>query len=75
MKIYVGRWDLLPDWAEGYNWLSESSEEQISNEVMSQEPLDPFGIAGVYTPRQFEETFNQDLNITLNTYNYWIKIF
>lgn len=33
MNIYVGRWDLLPASWEGYNGLSEKSEEEIRAEV------------------------------------------
>lgn len=78
MKIYVGRWDLLPDSWEGYNGLSEKVEPEISKEVSRQNwtdegYIDPF--VGIYTPQEFEETFNQDLNGGVNTKKYWIKIF
>lgn len=29
MKIYVGRWDLLPEEWEGYNGLSEELQEKL----------------------------------------------
>lgn len=78
MKIYVGRWDLLPASWEGYNGLSEKSEVEIGKEVARQNwtdegYIDPF--VGIYTPQEFEETFNQDLNGGVNTKKYWIKIF
>lgn len=78
MKIYVGRWDLLPASWEGYNGLSEKVEPEISREVSRQNwtdegYLDPF--IGIYTPEEFEETFNQDIEGRFNTQTYWIKIF
>ncbi len=78
MKIYVGRWDLLPDSWEGYNGLSEKVEPEISKEVARQNRtdegyIDPF--IGIYTPQGFEVTFNEDLNGGVNTKKYWIKIF
>lgn len=78
MKIYVGRWDLLPAEWEGFNGLSEKSEEEISREVSRQDwtnegYIDPF--IGIYTPQEFEETFNQDINNSIMTDTYWIKIF
>ena len=78
MKIYVGRWDLLPEKWDGINGLYEKSEEEISKEVARQNwtdegYIDPF--VGIYTSQEFEETFNQDLNGGVNTQNYWIKIF
>ena len=33
MKIYVGRWDLLPEEWEGINGLYEKSEEEIAAEI------------------------------------------
>lgn len=78
MKIYVGRWDLLPAEWDGINGLYEKSEEEISKEVVRQHLtdegyIDPF--VGIYTPQEFEETFNQDLYGGVNTQKYWIKIF
>ena len=82
MKVYVGRWDLLPGYWEGINGLYEKSEEEIKKEVLRQmqlqsdesfEESDP--IPGIYTAIQFEETFNGCHNTTLNGINYWIKIF
>ena len=78
MKIYVGRWDMLPASWEGYNGLSEKVEPEISKEVARQSwtdegHIDPF--VGIYSPQTFEETFNQDLNGGGNTKKYWIKIF
>ena len=37
MKIYVGRWSLLPESWEGYNGLSEKSEEEIKAAQAAQE--------------------------------------
>lgn len=80
-KIYVGRWDLLPKEWEGYNGLSEKSEEEISDEVNRQMNAyfaahddDDFFI-GSYTPNEFEETFNQCLTRFINSNTHWIKIF
>lgn len=78
MKIYVGRLDLLPAQWEGINGLYEKSEEEIGKEVARQNwtdegYIDPF--IGIYTPQEFEETFNQDINNSLRTNTYWIKIF
>ena len=78
MKIYVGRWDMLPAEWEGINGLYEKSEDEISKEVVRQHLtdegyIDPF--VGIYTPQEFEETFNQGLYGGVNTQKYWIKIF
>ncbi len=76
MKIYVGRWNLLPDSWEGYNGLSEKSEAQISDEVLRQGFLcaEPNYI-GVYDAEEFEDTFNQCLTHFIDSKDYWIKIF
>lgn len=81
MKIYVGRWDLLPAEWEGYNGLSDKSEEEIKAEVTGQQALlltetgemDKF--IGCYTQEEFEETFNQCLTRFIDSKDYWIKIF
>lgn len=76
MKIYVGRWDLLPASWEGYNGLSEKSEEEIMAEVSRQEDImEDDDFIAVYTPEEFEETFNQCLTHFINSNTYWIKIF
>lgn len=82
MEIYVGRWDLLPDSWEGYNGLSEKSEEEIKAEVKREidawediyhNPYNNF--MGFYSPKDFEDTFNQCLTHFINSKDYWIKIF
>lgn len=81
MKIYVGRWDLLPESWEGYNGLSDASEKEIERETKFQQDYllrntgyeDDF--VGVYEPDEFEETFNQCLTRFIGSKDYWIKIF
>lgn len=76
MTIYVGRWDLLPESWEGYNGLSEKSEEEIKAEVSRQvDIMEDDTFIAVYTPEEFEETFNQCLTRFINSNTYWIKIF
>ena len=76
MKIYVGRWDLLPAEWEGYNGLSEKSEEEIKAEVSRQvDIMEEDTFIAVYTPEEFEETFNQCLTRFIDSNTYWIKIF
>ena len=76
MKIYVGRWDLLPANWEGFNGLSEKAEAQISDEILRQGFLcaEPNYI-GIYDAEEFEETFNQCLTHFIDSKDYWIKIF
>lgn len=76
MKIYVGRWDLLPEDIEGYNGLSKMDSWDASEEVareMRHRKEDK--LIGEYTDLEFEDTFNQDINNSLRTDTYWIKIF
>lgn len=81
MKIYVGRWNLLPDEWEGINGLYEKSEEEIEAETKRQQDFlllytgqkDDF--VGRFTPEEFEETFNQCLTHFIDSNKYWIKIF
>ena len=74
MKIYVGRWDLLPKEWEGYNELVEKNEDEISLEVIQESTVcDMF--VGQYTPKQFEDMFNGDLIGAFNNEKYWIRIF
>lgn len=81
MKIYAGRWDLLPASWEGYNGLCEMSEEEIKAETKRQQEhlLRKTGyeddFIAVYTPEEFEETFNQCLTRFIDSNTYWIKIF
>lgn len=76
MTIYVGRWDLLPEDWEGINGLYEKSEEEILAEISRQVDLDEEDTAiAVYTPAEFEETFNGDNMGDLNGVEYFIKFF
>lgn len=75
-KIYVGRWDLLPASWEGYNGLSEKSEEEIKAEVSREvNIMEEDSFIAVYEPYEFEETFNQCLTRFISSREYWIKIF
>ena len=74
--IYVGRWDLLPKEWEGINGLYEKKEEEIREEISRQ--VDVAGndyFIAIYTPEEFEETFNGDNNSALHGTAYFIKIF
>lgn len=76
MTIYVGRWDLLPEDMEGYNGLSEKDHWDIAEEVAREMRLTKEDkLIGEYTEVEFEDTFNQDINNSLRTDTYWIKIF
>ena len=72
-NVYVGRWDLLPAEWEGINGLYEKSEEEIYQEVKRQWLESGDNHIEVYSPQEFEETFNQYNE--LNASEYWIKIF
>ena len=81
MKIYVGRWDLLPKEYDGINWLYEASEEEVAAEISreveqwdSSHDVTDYNL-GIYTPEEFEETFNGDKEGTFNGSVYWMKIF
>lgn len=81
MRIYIGRWSLLPANWEGYNGLIEKSEEEIASECnrqldesMEKEGMEDKFIAS-YTPAEFEDTFNQCLDESFSTDVYWIRIF
>lgn len=77
-KIYVGRWDLLPKEWEGINGLYEKTDEEIKNEVDREKKTDDGYydyFVGVYTLKEFEETFNGDDSEKLTGITYWIKIF
>lgn len=76
MKIYVGRWDLLPAEWEGYNGLYEKSEEEIRAEISREvDILEEDTFIAVYEPEEFEDTFNQCLTHFIDSKDYWIKIF
>lgn len=74
--VCVGRWEWLPaDW-EGFNGLSEKEMVSVIGEAQRQHKEHPAdGMVGVYTDRQFEDTFNQDLIGAMNTKDYFIKIY
>lgn len=81
MKIYVGRWDLLPDELEGYNGLSQMNRMDVAVELSHE--IDRYAEThdvednrmGVYTPEEFEEEFNQTLENHFTSEDYWIRIF
>lgn len=81
MKIYVGRWDLLPESWEGINGLYGKSEEEIRKEVYRQierfrnltDGDDPN--IDSYTAKEFEAFFNGKLDDHISSEDYWIKIF
>lgn len=81
MKIYVGRWDLLLAEWEGYNGLVEKSREEIVAEISRE--IDAWAeshefednLIGVYTAKEFEETFNYDSEQKMDSDIYWIRIF
>ena len=75
MTIYVGRWDLLPANWEGYNGLCQKSRQEIYQEVRRQHIVCGDSYIDTFSPDEFEELFNQDLEGRLNTKEYWIKIF
>lgn len=75
MKIYVGRWDLLPKEMEGINGLYNITREEATHEVLRQEDETHDRVCGIYFPHEFEDLFNQDLTGRFNNADYWIKIF
>ena len=80
MRIYVGRWDLLPEDWEGINGLYEKSEDEIraeiGREIGAWADKSPFedNLMGCYTEIEFEEEFNGN-DGSLNGVTYFIKIF
>lgn len=81
MKIYVGRWNLLPEEWEGINGLYEKPEEEIRKEILRQIDLvaedsnDEGDYIGIYEPFEFEEEFNHSHSGWLTSDKYFIKIF
>lgn len=81
VRIYVGRWDLLPAEWEGINGLYEATKDDIltelGREIEEWAKLNPYedNLMGVYTLIEFEEEFNGDNERKLNGTDYWIKIF
>ena len=81
MKIYVGRWDLLPyDW-EGINRLEKATKEEIiaelAREIQDYDNTHNYADnrMGAYTPEEFETEFNYDTRNQFTTETYWIKFF
>lgn len=76
MKIYIGRWDLLPESWEGVNGLDEKSEKEIIAEVRREVDIDEddYYIA-IYEPEEFEATFNHTLTHHISSNRHWIRIF
>ena len=83
MKIYVGRWDLLPEDWEGVEGLYDRTEKEIADEVdreigvwARRPPYNQYNnFMGFYSPEEFEETFNHTLTEFIDSKDYWIKIF
>ena len=78
MRIYVGRWDLLPKEWEGFNGLAEKDEEEIKAELSREIGMDRGyhdNFLAIYTRAEFEDTFNGDLLGDFNNEKYWIRIF
>ena len=81
MTIYVGRWDMLPESWNGINGLMERWENEIQHEALEEQRVcmarafDKDHYPGSYSPKQFEETFNGDINNDFRTDTYWIRIF
>lgn len=80
MKIYVGRWDLLPKNWDGINTVYACTEGQLESELNRElDVAEENGIddryVGIYEPTEFEDTFNQTLNNHLSSDDYWVKIF
>lgn len=81
MKIYVGRWDLLPEEWEGINGLEKASEKEVEHELnreldtMLQKYHEEDNRIAIYTPKEFEAEFNYDTKGQFSTETYWIKIF
>ncbi len=89
-RVYVGRWDLLPkngEWDGPLRNLDEKTEAEIAAEVARQKgvlgPETPGSmcsyteeaLVNTYTLAEFEATFNNDLEDSIRTTDYWIKIF
>ena len=81
MKIYVGKWSLLPEEWEGINGLYEKSEDEIAAEISRQievdskrNPYNEDNNIAVYTLEEFEDSFNSD-DGALNGGTYFAKFF
>lgn len=74
MTIYVGKWSLLPQSWEGYNGLIQKSRDEVYKEIRRQHLVCGDSLIDTYTPKEFEEMFNQDLEKRFNTEDYFIRI-
>ena len=81
MKIYIGRWDLLlavERLPRPFRKMdSRDAAEELRREMREYDKTHEVedNLMGVYTPQEFEKTFNQDLEGKFNTKDYWIRIF
>lgn len=81
MKIYVGRWSLLPREWDGINGLQDKTEEEVLEELKREisfydsRHLRTDKRMGIYTPQEFEAEFNFDTTGQFSTDKYWIRIF
>ena len=86
MKIFIGRFDLLPEDWEGVNGLDDKKESEINAEVRRQQALvvaddelsgsvDYYDYIDEYTQKEFEDTFNYSTSGFISSEHYWIKIF
>lgn len=66
---------MLPEDMEGYNGLAVMDGWDASEEVAREKRHSDDKFIGEYSGEEFEDTFNQDLNNSLRTDRYWIKIF
>ena len=85
MKIYVGRFDLLPEDWEGVNGLHDKKESEIKAEIKRQNNLvldndemsnnNDYDYIDEYSIKEFEDTFNHSTSGFISSEDYWIKIF
>lgn len=75
MKIYVGRWDLFNEVYEGIWDLENLSPEEVEREVAREaDRPDADRRIAVYTPKELEAEFNNDIDGSFNTETYWMRI-
>lgn len=80
MKIFVGRWDLIPDSTPHYA-ISAWSRAEVVAELARE--IDEYAKShdvednnmGAYDAQEFEDTFNGKTSDHINTKDYWIRIF
>ena len=81
IRVYVGRWDMLPLAWEGVNGLELADKKEIKRELAREiEEYDDThpttdNRMGVYTLEEFEAEFNYDTKSQFTTDTYWIKFF